>query len=290
MNYARFLFPFILMIASCDDSVNPEDHEVKLNSEESKLIGVWDYAKITVNGTDMVVASETNEPKISENAAGGARGEIRRRYIQYFEDKTYALGWYYWGEYRLGTSGTPNWQPSFGNWSLRNDSLIHNPGMLYEKAYGLKVSNNSLQRKHERYMSEDHDLNYWRMHEVVPFEETFFKHGQKTSLTLELNMNDYADTINSVHVNGSWSNNWKVSHQLTDMNQDGIWEVTFDVLPFKTYKYKFNLNEGSIYENLNANLTCTSTIDIYTDRIVTIDDESVSIATVCWEKCKECEN
>ena len=81
--------------------------------------------------------------------------------------------------------------------------------------------------------------------------------------------------------------------QMTDLNNDSIWEITIPLLegsgPSSApgWQYKFSADAWSIEENLFSGSTCTFTSSGYTNRFIEITQDTI-LDPVCWESCEDC--
>ena len=81
--------------------------------------------------------------------------------------------------------------------------------------------------------------------------------------------------------------------QMTDLNNDSIWEITIALLegsgPSSApgWQYKFSADNWSIQENLFLGSNCTFTSSGYTNRFIDINQDTI-LDPVCWESCDDC--
>ena len=81
--------------------------------------------------------------------------------------------------------------------------------------------------------------------------------------------------------------------QMTDLNNDSIWEITIALLegsgPSSApgWQYKFSADNWSIQENLFLGSNCTFTSSGYTNRFIDITQDTI-LDPVCWESCDDC--
>lgn len=88
-------------------------------------------------------------------------------------------------------------------------------------------------------------------------------------------------------VNGSF-NNWCGScNPMTDVNNDGIWEVTLPI-PAGSYEYKFTADTWGSQENLASGSSCTVSNYGFTNRALTVGNTSQTLPVVCWGACTAC--
>lgn len=153
--YKYLIFALALLLVSCapESESLPERAAIKTNP----LVGVWQYSHVEVQGFSFPFADFVMEPGYNKSGLGGERSVLDRRRIEYYPDGTYELKWVDRGDYRLGTEGDPNWQPSYGYYLVPEnaDSLYHNIGLTYEVGYTMLIEGDTLTRQHRRYMSAD---------------------------------------------------------------------------------------------------------------------------------------
>ena len=174
-NCIKILFTLVaLNLWACNqeptDLPRIQDH---LTLEENLLVGTWVYTDVVVDDQFKPFASPVMEFNGNRGGVGGNRADLFRRKINYSADGTYQLQWVERGDYDLGTEGDPNWQPNFGSWTIRNDSLIHNQGQFYETKYRFNVSEIVFTRTSDRYMSEPDHNDGWSAGDTVIFIENF---------------------------------------------------------------------------------------------------------------------
>ncbi len=107
-------------------------------------------------------------------------------------------------------------------------------------------------------------------------------------LTLQVDMNQYAEAYaySGVFVNGGFNGWCGTCNPMNDDDGDGIWTVTLN-LAADTYEYKFTLDGWNYQEEFAGGESCTSTIDGFTNRTVTLEAET-TLPAVCWESCDVC--
>ena len=94
-------------------------------------------------------------------------------------------------------------------------------------------------------------------------------------------MNQYAEgyAYGGVFVNGSFNSWCGGCNPMNDDDGDGIWTLTVSLLP-GTYEYKFTLDGWNYQEEFAGGESCTSTIDGFTNRSVTLEAETTLPARV----------
>ena len=105
------------------------------------------------------------------------------------------------------------------------------------------------------------------------------------NVSFSVDMSQYDGDFGGVFVNGSF-NGWCGScNPLTD-NGDGTWSATL-TLEAGTIEYKYTLDGWNAQESFAGGETCTSTIDGFTNRTLTIESDT-DTGTVCWNSCDAC--
>jgi hypothetical protein len=99
-------------------------------------------------------------------------------------------------------------------------------------------------------------------------------------------MNEVATSFNTPEVNGTFNNWCGACAPMTDVNADGIWEITI-TLQEGTYQYKFAHDNWAGQENLIQGSPCTVTADGFTNRILDVNSDVV-LDAVCWGSCVQC--
>lgn len=183
--YFRPIFLILIILGGCQqDATVPPVYSSLITSEEQKMAGDWRYHAIYVkNISDPFTLADRfltpawdpdNDKGKAKTAAGGERAILSRRGIFYSQEHTYQLRWNR-SEYQLGTYGDPNWQPDFGTWQMKGDSLIHNSSMHYRIAYKISFSGNTMTRTSTRYMSDTYTSSLWKKGDIVEFKEVFVR-------------------------------------------------------------------------------------------------------------------
>ncbi|MBK7173292.1 MAG: T9SS type A sorting domain-containing protein [Bacteroidales bacterium] len=105
---------------------------------------------------------------------------------------------------------------------------------------------------------------------------------QSTDLNLSVDMTGLTVSPNGVHVTGSF-NNWITdSLQLTDADNDKIYEISVSVLPKLDYEYKF-LNGNTLEDAEVVFGTC----EFRSNRRISLGEESLTVPVVKFGSCNE---
>ncbi|MFM7730509.1 MAG: hypothetical protein ACKO6L_05690, partial [Flavobacteriales bacterium] len=105
------------------------------------------------------------------------------------------------------------------------------------------------------------------------------------SVTFQVDMNGQTG-FNTPEVNGSFNNWCGNCFQMTDTNGDGIWTAT-TTLNAGSYEYKYSHDAWAGQESLEPGSACTMTTDIYTNRVLNLESDTV-LPVVCYGSCVAC--
>tara|TARA_Y100000589_G_C27109803_1_gene611720 strand:+ start:303 stop:800 length:498 start_codon:yes stop_codon:yes gene_type:complete len=104
-------------------------------------------------------------------------------------------------------------------------------------------------------------------------------------------MNQFDEPFNyqNVYLNSSFDGWCGSCRQMYNMNNDNIWSV---IIPLSegTYEYKFSLDGWTDQEWFASGDICTTTIDGFVNRTVTVLDEDIVLPIVCYSNCTSCIN
>ncbi len=106
------------------------------------------------------------------------------------------------------------------------------------------------------------------------------------NVTFKVDMSQYTGTYTTPEVNGSFNGWCGGCAQMTDADGDDVWEITIP-LNGGTYEYKFAHDAWAGQEELTPGSSCTTTIDGFTNRSITVEGET-SLDVVCWASCAAC--
>ena len=106
------------------------------------------------------------------------------------------------------------------------------------------------------------------------------------NVTFRVDMNNFDGDFGVVNVNGTFNGWCGGCNPMSDDDADGVYEVT---LPIEegTIEYKFTLDGWSQQEVFEPGGSCTTTIDGFTNRSLTIDADT-DLAVVCYNSCDAC--
>ena len=108
-----------------------------------------------------------------------------------------------------------------------------------------------------------------------------------TNVTFRVDMNQQTG-FTTPEVNGTF-NSWcgAACNPMTDVNADGIWEVTV-ALTQGSYEYKFAADNWALQETLTVGSSCTITNGNFTNRSLVVGSSDTTLNTVCWGSCAPC--
>ncbi|MEN9348854.1 MAG: hypothetical protein RLZZ77_2365 [Bacteroidota bacterium] len=106
------------------------------------------------------------------------------------------------------------------------------------------------------------------------------------NVTFKVDMNQYTGNFTTPEVNGTFNNWCGNCTPMTDVNGDNIWEVTVN-LPQGNYEYKFSHDFWTGQENLTTAGSCTVTNNGFTNRSLSLTQNTV-LDAVCWGYCVPC--
>ena len=74
---------------------------------------------------------------------------------------------------------------------------------------------------------------------------------------------------------------------MTDKDGDGVYTTTIQAIPGEL-QYKFILDEQGVEESFESGDPCTTTVDIYTNRVLQVEG-NMTLEPVCFNSCSSCE-
>lgn len=106
------------------------------------------------------------------------------------------------------------------------------------------------------------------------------------SILFKVDMNDVTESFTTPEVNGVFNGWCGGCAPMSDDDGDNVWELAI-TLEEGTYEYKFAADSWSIQEELTEGSPCTSTIDGFTNRTITVSADA-ELEPVCWASCDVC--
>ena len=101
-------------------------------------------------------------------------------------------------------------------------------------------------------------------------------------------MNDYPAGFGFVNLSGGLNGWCGDCAQMADDDGDGVYELIVALVAGATHEYKFTLDNWSVQEQFEEGAACTSTIDGYTNRTLTVPAENTNLDVVCFDSCEAC--
>jgi hypothetical protein len=112
----------------------------------------------------------------------------------------------------------------------------------------------------------------------------------KADVTFKVDMSKYTGAYTKVYVSGTFNNFSGDANQLTDANNDKIFEGTLS-MPVGLYEYKFTLDNFTQQEIFDPTTTCTNTTidgaNVYVNRKLVLSGNS-TVGPVCYNSCYGC--
>jgi hypothetical protein len=107
------------------------------------------------------------------------------------------------------------------------------------------------------------------------------------AVVFQVDMNEVTETFSTPEVNGTFNGWCGGCAPMSDADGDNIWELTI-LLMEGTYEYKFAYDSWAGQESLTEGDPCTSTIDGFTNRTITVTEDA-TLEEVCWGSCAACD-
>ena len=112
--------------------------------------------------------------------------------------------------------------------------------------------------------------------------------AETVAVTFNVDMSEYTGAYGTVNLNGSFNGWCGACATMTDADGDGIYTISVDLNTEATVEYKFTLDGWTAQEMFTPGESCTSTIDGYTNRTLTVGTEATELAAVCYNSCEAC--
>lgn len=110
---------------------------------------------------------------------------------------------------------------------------------------------------------------------------------KKADVTFKVDMKEYTESYTLVHLNGTFNKWCGACAEMTDEDNDDVYELTVTVNADDTIEYKFTVDEWTDQEGFKGGESCTKTTGEFTNRMLIAKDD-VTLDPVCWESCNEC--
>ena len=106
-------------------------------------------------------------------------------------------------------------------------------------------------------------------------------------VTFKIDLSNYSGpAYTNVNLNGTFNNWCGTCAQMTDSNNDSIYEITL-ALADDSVEYKFTLDGWTVDETLTPGDPCTKTTGGFTNRFLEINGDTI-LPEVCWQSCGVC--
>ena len=107
------------------------------------------------------------------------------------------------------------------------------------------------------------------------------------NVTFYVDMSESNQVFDTVEVNGTFNSWCGNCAQMTDANNDEIWEVTIPLIS-GIYDYKFSADNWNVEENLYEFDDCVVGNPPYINRSLIVTGNHL-LDTVCWNRCYSCD-
>jgi 1,4-alpha-glucan branching enzyme len=106
------------------------------------------------------------------------------------------------------------------------------------------------------------------------------------NVTFQVNMNQTSG-FTTPELNGTFNNWCGNCAQMSDGNGDNVWDITV-TLQEGSYEFKYSYDNWAGSENLTVGDPCTVTSGQFTNRIITISNDTI-LPVVCFGSCSDCQ-
>ena len=111
--------------------------------------------------------------------------------------------------------------------------------------------------------------------------------AQTSDITFAVDMTASGATFGYVNVSGNFNNWCGDCAQMTDANNDGIWELTINDVPNGPIEFKYSLDNWTSDESLTPGMSCVITTGGFTNRYLDVQGDTI-MPVVCYESCAAC--
>ena len=147
--------------------------------------------------------------------------------------------------------------------------------------FSLEVDNGT-----ETTVEENHANIYIENGKIQYFRVFQHKVSNKVSVTFSVDLSSYEGDFESVGVFGSFNGWCGTCNPMTDDDGDGVYTATIKAVEGEL-QYKFVLDGQSVEESFESGEPCTTTIDIYTNRVMQVKGNMI-LDPVCFDSCSNC--
>ena len=107
------------------------------------------------------------------------------------------------------------------------------------------------------------------------------------NVTFVLDMRQINEIYSTPEVNGTFNSWCGNCAQMTDNNNDSIWEITIP-LTYGVYEFKYSADDWNIQESLYEFDNCVVGSSPYINRELIVNGNLI-LDTVCWSRCFDCD-
>jgi len=108
----------------------------------------------------------------------------------------------------------------------------------------------------------------------------------QSNITAKVDMNNYLGAYTNVYLSGSFNSWCGDCNQLTDADNDGVYEGTVSI-PDGAIEYKFTMDNWAAQEQFSGGESCTVTNGGFTNRSYTVSGDA-TLDVVCFNSCDAC--
>ena len=276
ITFLRFLFFYFISIFSIEAQDQNQfgfagDREQTFIAGSPESVSIWKQWCALHEKGDVEGITALASENIRIEAPGGeltidGKEELTSFLTQWFEVNEEVRAFPEWGVPLKFINQEGN--PIDGDWVTSGFSLQINNG-----------TETTVEQNHANVYIENGKIQYFRVLQ--------YKVDTLAEVTLSVDLSSYDGNFSIVGVFGSF-NDWCGScNPMVDDDGDGVYTTTIQAIPGEI-QYKFILDEQGVEENFKSGDPCTTTIDIYTNRVLQVEG-NMTIDPVCFNSCSSCE-
>ena len=276
ITFLRFLFFYFISISSIEAQDQNQfgfagDREQTFIAGSPESVTIWKQWCALHEKGDVEGITALASENIRIEAPGGeftidGKEELTSFLTQWFEVNEEVRAFPEWGVPLKFINQEGN--PIDGDWVTSGFSLQINNG-----------TETTVEQNHANVYIENGKIQYFRVLQ--------YKVDTLAEVTLSVDLSSYDGNFSIVGVFGSF-NDWCGScNPMVDEDGDGVYTTTIQAIPGEL-QYKFILDEQGVEENFKSGDPCTTTIDIYTNRVLQVEG-NMTIDPVCFNSCSSCE-
>ena len=276
ITFLKFLFFYFISISSIEAQDQNQfgfagDREQTFIAGSPESVTIWKQWCALHEKGDVEGITALASENIRIEAPGGeftidGKEELTSFLTQWFEVNEEVRAFPEWGVPLKFINQEGN--PIDGDWVTSGFSLQINNG-----------TETTVEQNHANVYIENGKIQYFRVLQ--------YKVDTLAEVTLSVDLSSYDGNFSIVGVFGSF-NDWCGScNPMVDEDGDGVYTTTIQAIPGEL-QYKFILDEQGVEENFKSGDPCTTTIDIYTNRVLQVEG-NMTIDPVCFNSCSSCE-